>query len=222
MVGAGVFGNTGCEQHSLVLEGGSIETDGNGSLLTTSRCLVESGRNPGHDRDSLASQLKQLFGIHQVLWMEHGALSGDDTDGHVDMLARFCSPRCIVYTRCSDPDDDDYPGLLAMEQQLLGFRDIEGRPYQCTPLPMPAPVFDHHGHRLPASYANFLILDRAVLAPVYSKPEDAQALNILAGCFPGREIIPVNCLPLIQQFGSLHCATMQIPANVIRMTGNTL
>lgn len=211
----GRFGATPCLPHPLVLEGGSIDTDGRDTLLTTARCLLGSRRNPGYDRPALESLFLTHLGIRRVLWLEHGYLAGDDTDGHIDMLARFCSPDTIAYTCCEDPGDEHYPEHQAMERQLTGFRNHAGEPYRCLPLPLPPPVYDAGGRRLPASHANFLIINTAVLVPVYAAPTDARALNVLADCFPGREIIPVNCLPLIQQFGSLHCATMQLAAGIL-------
>jgi agmatine/peptidylarginine deiminase len=212
---AGVFGAVDFLRHVLVLEGGSIDTDGAGTLLTTARCLLQSGRNPGFDRDALERQFRELAGIERVLWLEHGELSGDDTDGHIDMFARFCNPETIAYLQCSDPADSQYAELLAMQEELRGFRTLAGEPYTLVPLPLPQPVFNAAGERLPASYANFLIINGAVLVPVYDDPADAVALAALAPCFPGRELVAVNCRVLIQQYGSLHCATMQLPCGVL-------
>jgi agmatine/peptidylarginine deiminase len=199
----------------LVLEGGSIDTDGQGSLLTTSNCLVTNSRNPGYDKASFERLFAEEMGIQRVLWLDHGELEGDDTDAHIDMLARFCSPHTIAYTQCPDRFDSQYAGLTAMEKQLGTFTTLEGRPYHLLPLPLPALVHSATGERLPASYANFLIINGAVLVPVYDDPADVIALERLAGAFPDRQIIPVNCLPLIQQYGSLHCATMQLPAGIL-------
>jgi len=211
---AGVF-STACRHFGLVLEGGSIDTDGLGSLLTTSNCLITNSRNPGHDKASFERLFAEEMGIKRVLWLDHGELEGDDTDAHIDMLARFCSPHTIAYTQCTDRSDTHYAELNAMEKQLGTFKTLEGRPYHLLPLPLPAPVHSAAGERLPASYANFLIINDAVLVPVYDDPTDAIALERLAGAFTDRQIIPVNCLPLIQQYGSLHCATMQLPAGIL-------
>jgi len=134
----------------------------------------------------------------------------------VDMLARFCSPRVIAYLQCTDPDDEHYDSLSAMELQLRDFVTREGDPYTLYPLTMPQPVYSEDGERLPASYANFLVINDAVLVPVYNDPADRQVLTVLQECFPGREIVAINCLPLIQQYGSLHCATMQLPEGVLQ------
>ena len=212
---AGVFGATPCQRDPFVLEGGSIDTDGHGTLLTTSRCLLQNSRNPGYGRQALEQLFAQRMGVEHILWLEHGGLEGDDTDAHIDMLARFCSPRIIAYTSCADPADSQHAGLAAMERQLGGFRDLRGQPYRLVPLPLPQPIRDAAGKRLPASYANFLVINGAVLVPVYDDPADSLALERLAGCFPDREIVAVDSLPLIQQFGSLHCATMQLPEGVL-------
>jgi agmatine deiminase len=213
---SGYFASSKYRRQPLVLEGGSIDSDGCGTLLTTSRCLLESGRNPGYDRARLESWLREHLGIDRVLWLEHGELAGDDTDAHVDMLARFCSPGIIAYSSCTAREDEHHAPLAAMEQQLQAFRTREGLPYQLVPLPLPRPIRDESGRRLPASYANFLIINGAVLLPVYDDPADAAALAALAGCFPDRRVEPLGCLPLIRQNGSLHCATMQLPAGVLK------
>jgi agmatine deiminase len=212
---AGVFNVSELVGSSLVLEGGSLETDGLGTLLTTTRCLLGSGRNPDMDKGILESCLNECLGIERTLWLDHGVLRGDDTDGHVDMLARFCSPTDIAYLQCMDAGDEHYEELGAMEQQLRGFTSRDGKPYTLHPLPLPQPVFSDKGERLPASYANFLIINHAVLVPVYNDKADDQALSVLQTCFPGREILAINCLPLIREYGSLHCATMQLPAGVL-------
>jgi len=213
---ADVFNVPDLARHSLVLEGGSIDTDGCGTLLTTTRCLLETARNPGMYREALEACFREVLGIERTLWLDYGELRGDDTDGHVDMLARFCSPRVIAYLQCTDPDDEHYDSLSAMELQLRDFVTREGDPYTLYPLTMPQPVYSEDGERLPASYANFLVINDAVLVPVYNDPADRQVLTVLQECFPGREIVAINCLPLIQQYGSLHCATMQLPEGVLQ------
>ncbi|RTZ59217.1 MAG: agmatine deiminase [Gammaproteobacteria bacterium] len=211
---AGVFGDAPFRRLEYVLEGGAIETDGAGTLLTTSRCLLSPTRNPGIDRNAMAQLLGETLGAERILWLEHGALEGDDTDGHVDMLARFADENTIVYTACDEPGYASHDSLLRMAAELREFRTKTGRPYRLVALPWPGPKFDDQGARLPASYANFLIINGAVLAPVYDDPADHEALRILQICFPRREIIGIPCLPLIRQYGSLHCATLQIPDTI--------
>ena len=212
---AGVFGDRPCQRQALVLEGGSIDTDGAGSLLTTTRCLLGAGRNPGTDKVALETLFRERLGIDRIMWLDYGELRGDDTDAHVDMLARFCSPDTIAYTQCTDPSDEHHAVLAAMEQQLQTFRTGNGAAYTLIPLPLPRPVFNSSGQRLPASYANFLIINGAVLVPVYNDPADAVALDALTACFPGREVVAIDSLSLVQQNGSLHCATMQLPEGVL-------
>jgi agmatine/peptidylarginine deiminase len=212
---AGVFGELELRDHPLVLEGGSIESDGCGSLLATSRCLTETGRNPGVDRTEITKLLCDSLGMEQVLWLDHGEIIGDDTDGHIDMLARFCSKDTIAFTGCERRDDPHYAPLRAMASQLETLKNTAGQPYRLVPLPLPQPCFDEDNRRLPASYANFLILNDTVLMPAYNDPADTIAANTLAECFPTRDIIPIDCRPLISQGGSLHCATMQLPADVL-------
>jgi len=211
----GAFGATPLRRSDFVLEGGSLDSDGNGTLLTTAQCLLALTRNPGWSRAQIEGFLREELGAARVLWLEHGWLAGDDTDSHVDMLARFCDKRTIAYTACDDTSDEHYPELQAMAAELAALRDAEGRPYTLVPLPLPQPKRGSDGRRLAASYANFLVINDAVLVPVYNDPADQTSLNLLADCFPGRAIIDIPCLPLISQNGSLHCATMQIPAGTL-------
>ena len=212
---AGAFGNTPMESIELVLEGGSIEVDEEGTLLTTESCLLNPNRNPKLKRAEIEALLKKYLGIDRILWLKHGAIDGDDTDGHIDTLARLCDGRTIAYQACQDQNDPHYAGLKAMEDELKALRRKDGQPYALVPLPWPQAVVDHTGRRLPATYANFLIMDGAVLVPTYNDPADAPALKALAGCFPDREIISVPCRSLIHQYGSLHCVTMQFPKDVV-------
>ena len=212
----GIFPGCTLQSLDIVLEGGSIETDGQGTLLTTSRCLLDGIRNPSLQQRDLEHTLREYFGVNRILWLDHGYLAGDDTDSHIDTLARFCSADTIAYVTCKDPADEHYAELLKMEQQLQGFRDYQGNPYHLVPLPMPRPHLDEEGNRLPATYANFLIINDAVLVPTYEDPHnDQEALTRLAGAFPDRQIIGVNCSVLIQQHGSLHCISMQLPRGVL-------
>lgn len=210
----GAFDGLAMETMELVLEGGSIEVDGRGTLLTTAECLLSPERNPQYSREELEGLLKGQLGLERILWLEHGQLEGDDTDGHVDTLARFCDDRTIAYVCCDDPDDPHYESLKAMEKELQGFTDADDQPYRLVPLPLPAAQYDEEGQRLPATYANFLIINGAVLLPAYADPLDAIAAERLAECFPGREIISIDARPLIHQYGSIHCVTMQLPAAV--------
>ena len=211
----GAFGDTPLEAVELVLEGGSIEVDGEGTLLTTDRCLCAPSRNPKLSKMQLELRLKQLLGVKRILWLAHGYLAGDDTDSHIDTLARFCDAHTIAYVHCDDPQDEHYKELTAMEAELKTFVDFSGKPYRLVPLPWPRAKLNEDGERLPATYANFLIVNGAVLVPTYRDPADARALAQFATCFPDREIVPIDCLPLIYQFGSLHCVTMQLPAGVM-------
>jgi agmatine deiminase len=214
LAATGWFGDVPCDAIDLVLEGGSIDSDGAGTLLTTTSCLLQPQRNPRLSRKDIEARLQALLGIERVLWLEHGCIDGDDTDGHVDMLARFADPRTIIYQHCDEPDYSCYTALQAMEQELHNFRDASGRPYHLVALPWPQPKTDPDGARMPASYANFLLVNGAVLMPTYRDPADALAARQLQACFPGRELVGIDCLPLIQQHGSLHCVTMQLPAGV--------
>jgi len=201
----------------LVLEGGSIEVDGNGSLLTTRRCLLNPNRNPALDQAALEAILTRHLGVDQVLWLHHGHLHGDDTDAHIDTLARFAPDRAIVHVACDDPADPHYDDLRAMANELADLRDADGQPYRLHPLPWPAPKRDADGNRLAASYANYLIINDAVLVPTYRDPRDADALAVIAAAHSGRTIVPIDCLSLLQQGGSLHCLTMQIPEGTLNL-----
>ncbi|KPQ22782.1 MULTISPECIES: agmatine deiminase family protein [unclassified Halomonas] len=200
----------------LVLEGGAIETDGEGTLLTTEACLLNPNRNPQMTRRTLEAQLYQDMGIDRVLWLTQGYLEGDDTDSHIDTLARFCNPGTIAYVRCDDPTDPHFDALQAMEQELQAFRKRNGEPYQLVPLPWPNACYaPDDGRRLPATYANFLIINGAVLVPTYGDPADVIALQALAAAFPEHTLIPIECSHVIRQHGSLHCLTMQLPRGTL-------
>lgn len=205
------------ENHlDFVLEGGSIESDGNGILLTTSKCLLSVNRNERLSKSEIEEKLKDLFSIKKVLWLNHGYLAGDDTDSHVDTLARLCPNDTIVYVKCEDQSDEHYNELLSMENELKKFTDLKGNSFKLLPLPINNPIFDCNGERIPATYANFLIINNAILYPTYNQPnKDKEAGEVLQKAFPEREIIGIDCLPLIKQHGSLHCVTMQYPEGVI-------
>lgn len=209
------FGATPRQIVGLILEGGSIESDGAGTILTTSACLLSGNRNPHLSRHQVEQALAEHLGAQQVLWLDHGYLAGDDTDSHIDTLARLCPDGTILYVRCDDSADEHYAELQKMEQQLRQLRSLAGKPYRLLPLPWPQAVFDENGGRLPATYANFLVLNDAVLVPTYADQADAAALTVIAEAFPSREIIGLDCRPVIWQHGSLHCITMQIPEGVL-------
>ena len=206
-----------------VLEGGSIDSDGAGTILTTSKCLYSPNRNGYTDRESAEFMLREFLGAKRVLWLDHGFLIGDDTDSHVDTLARFASPETILYVKCDDPDDFQYNELSAMEEELHQMRRVDGKPYNLVGLPMPYPIYDPDtDDRLPATYANFLIIgDRAVVVPTYGQSDkDAEALLLIGQAFPGHEVIGVNATALIRQHGSIHCATMRMPRNALTILPN--
>jgi agmatine deiminase len=199
----------------FVLEGGSIEVDGKGALLTTKRCLLSSTRNPTLSQGEIEAKLAKLFGIERFLWLEHGFLAGDDTDSHIDTLARFTDPETICYVDCDDPQDEHYVELNLMLKELKNFKNYQGKPYRLVPLPWPSAKYNAKKERLPATYANFLIANQVVLAPIYQDVMDEKALAQLQDCFPSRKVIGIDCLPLIEQGGSLHCVTMQMPGSNI-------
>lgn len=199
----------------FILEGGSIESDGAGSLLTTSRCLLSEQRNSA-ERSPVEAELKKWLPIERVLWLESGYLAGDDTDSHIDNLARFAEDRTILYAQCRDPADEHYQALKAMEAELRSFTDVTGRPYRLQPLPMPQPVYSVvDGRRLPASYLNFLVLNDAVLVPAYNDPADVTARDIIADNFLGRRVIGIDSRTFIEQNGGVHCLTMQFTAGTL-------
>ena len=210
----GIFQNCKLKSFDFVLEGGSLESDGYGTILTTSECLLSKNRNEQYSKRNIESILKENLGAERILWLNNGYLAGDDTDSHIDTLVRFCNEKTIVYVGCNDPEDEHFEALNKMREELLEFVDFEGHPYQLVELPLPDQCFDDEGNRLPATYANFSIINGAVLVPVYGVSQDEKALEILRGCFTEREIIPVNCRILIEQHGSLHCVTMQYPEGV--------
>ena len=204
-------------QHGgLVLEGGGIESDGLGTLMLTAECMLSPNRNPHLDKEATERELKRLFGLDRILWLHHGYLAGDDTDSHIDTLARFCDPDTIAYVACPDPEDEHYEALRNMEAELRSFRRKDGSPYRLVPLPWPDACVDLAGERLPATYANFLIINGAVLVPLYNVPQDSEALRIFGTLFPDRDVIGIDCRPLILQHGSLHCVTMQYPAAIMK------
>lgn len=210
LAAGGVFGPSPVESVPRVLEGGAVDSDGRGTLLTTRECLSHRPW-PDPDPDAIAAELLSVLGGDRVLWLEHGRIEGDDTDGHVDTLARFCGPETLAYVACDEPDYPHFRDLGAMAEELQGFRQADGRPYRLVPLPWPPPKLGPDGTRLPATYANFLVINGAVLVPGYDDPADGAALERLQEAFPGREVVLVPALPLTWQHGSIHCVTMQLP-----------
>ena len=195
----------------FVLEGGSIESDGKSTVFTTTGCLLAPHRNQPMTKEQIEDRLKHDLCAQRILWIDHGSLTGDDTDGHIDTLVRICPEDTLLYVGCDDPDDEQYDELRLMEAQLRTFRTLEGKPYRLIKLPMPKPIYDE-GYRLPATYANFLVINGAVLCPTYGQPEfDRLALQLIGKAFPGRETVGIDCRSIIRQHGSLHCCTMQFP-----------
>lgn len=198
---------------NFVLEGGSIESDGQGTIFTTSCCLLAPHRNQPLTKDQIEERLKKYLCADRILWIDYGHLLGDDTDGHIDTLVRVCPDDTLVYvgsSRAAVPDEQDLE-LIKMEEQLRTFRTMSGKPYRLLRLPLPRPIYDNgQSERLPATYANFLVINEAVLVPTYNQPDlDNEALNIIGQVFPDRKIIGIDCRSLIKQHGSLHCCTMQ-------------
>ncbi len=186
----------------FVLEGGSIDSNGEGVLLTTSMCLLEANRNPQLNKNQIESFLKQTFGLQKIFWLDFGYLEGDDTDGHIDMLARFTSPDTIAYIAC-DENDEHYEELKKMERQINSFG------YKTIPLPwVSAKYYDNE--RLPASYANFVIINGAVIVPTYQDSNDDEALKIMKRLFPNRDVIALDASMLLRQHGSIHCSCMNL------------
>jgi agmatine/peptidylarginine deiminase len=195
----------------LVLEGGAVEINEHGVLLTTSECLLNPNRNPTLSAEQIEAKLQQQLGVSSFLWVDHGYLAGDDTDSHIDTLVRFAPNNTLVYVKCDDTTDEHFNALDKMQTQLKGFKTPSSHPYTLIDLPWPKAVFNTDGDRLPATYANYLIINDAVLVPTYNDENDAKALEQIQRAYPEHSIIGVNCLPIIHQFGSLHCITMQLP-----------
>lgn len=212
---AGIIGG-GYENHlGFVMEGGSIESDGKGTILTTSRCLLSANRNGDLDRREIEQALIKTLGAERVLWLDHGGLDGDDTDSHIDTLARIASPDTIVYTGAGNTPGSQRDDLLNMRSQLGTFLTATGSPYTLVELPLPRPMTDDNGDPLPATYCNYLVTPSAILMPTYDQPDlDAEAARILESVY-ARQVIGIDCCALVEQHGSLHCATMQIPRQLI-------
>jgi agmatine/peptidylarginine deiminase len=211
----GVFN---CEVQSLplILEGGSIESNGKGTLLTTKSCLLSDTRNSCYDEHRLEELLKHFLGVETVQWLEHGHIEGDDTDGHIDTLARFCPNDIIAYASCNDPSDVNYAELSAMEAELQALRKTDGTPYTLIAFPIPSAKFGMEGQRLACTYVNFMIINGAILCPLYDDPMDQHAITQLQNIFPQYEIIGINALSVVEQCGSFHCLCMQLTQGTLK------
>jgi agmatine deiminase len=192
-----------------VLEGGSIDVDGEGTLLTTESCLLAPTRNPGLDRAGIERRLREFLGARAVVWLGEG-IAGDDTDGHVDDLCRFVAPGRVVTAVERDARDENHRPLAENRERLQGVRDAAGRRLEVVELPMPPPLF-HDGARSPASYANFYIGTGSVLVPTFACERDAEALGILADLFPGRRVLGIDCRDVVAGLGAIHCVTREEP-----------
>ncbi len=213
---AKLAGHYGAAYHKerFILEGGAIESNGQGLLLTTSQCLMNPNRNTKlTQKFEVEAVLKETLGVQKTLWLDHGYLAGDDTDSHVDTLARLIDTHTIMYLKSDDENDEHYEELTKMEQQLQALRDLDGNPFRLIALPMTDAIY-YDEERLPATYANFLIINNAVIVPTYNDPHDKEALSIMQAAFADREVVGVDCSVLIRQHGSLHCVTMQFPKEV--------
>lgn len=213
LVARGLFRDADHLRIDFALEGGAIESDGAGTLLTTWQCLAQ--RHPTATRAELSGVLGSALGADRVLGLESGYLEGDDTDAHIDTLARFAPGATIVHQTCDDPGDRHHAPLAAMADELAALRTRDGQPYRLHALPWPRPIHASDGRRLAASYANYLVVNDAVLVPAYGDPADAVAASVVAAAHPGREVVSVSCRPFIEQNGSLHCLTMQLPRGVL-------
>lgn len=204
------------ENHlGFTLEGGSIESDGEGLLLTTEECLSSPNRNGDMTQSDISESLDAFFELESISWLGNGYLAGDDTDSHIDTLARLAPDNTVLYVKCEDETDEHYEALKAMEGELMEMRTKKDEPFKLVALPMCSAVYDtDNGERLPATYANYLYVNGAVIVPTYNVPEDTKAVEIFKATFPDREIVTVDCSVLIKQHGSLHCVTMQFPKSV--------
>lgn len=203
-------------ERAFILEGGSVETDGEGTILTTTRCLCSPNRNGGLSKEEVSKKLHDMLGADHILFLDYGALEGDDTDSHIDTLARMAPGNIILFTGCRNVDDPQFEELLRMRAQLTMFRNAEGQPYNLVELPLPDAIYDEDGNRLPATYANYLVTDNVVFMPTYNQPaNDMLAMQTIRIAFPDHKVVGIDCNTLIKQHGSLHCATMQIPVGLL-------
>lgn len=199
------------DNDDFVLEGGAIESDGRGTVFTTSQCLMAPNRNQPLMQQDIEKELKERLHAERIVWLNHGNLIGDDTDGHIDTIVRICPDNTILYVKSTNPDDEQHDDFVALEKELQELRTVECRPYRLLPLPMPRAIY-YDDERLPATYANFLIINSAVIVPVYGQDDlDSQACETIKSAFPNHEIIPIDSNIIIRQHGSIHCLTMQYP-----------
>jgi agmatine/peptidylarginine deiminase len=212
LLARGVFRSARHRRIDWALEGGAIESDGNGTLLTTWRCLHQ--RHPQMSLEDINAQLLDAFGASRVLWLQYGYLEGDDTDAHIDTLARFAPDDAIVFQTCDDPADPHYDELARMHEEIARLQTVDGQPYRLFALPWARAIVDE-GRRLASSYANYLVVNDAVLMPAYGSATDAEAAKVIAAAHPGRQVVPVDARALIWQNGSVHCLTMQVPAGAL-------
>lgn len=205
------FATLGFQHAPAVLEGGAVDTDGAGTLLINRPTVLGPSRNPELDQASAEALFQRYLGIERTLWLDVPSLAGDDTDGHIDTLARFCGPKTIAHAAPRAGDDPNTEALTQLADQLAALRTAEGEPYELIPLPGPEPVTDSSGNPLPATYANFLIINGAVLVPSYAEAADGPALERLQAAFADRTVVPAPARTFLMQSGSLHCLTMQLP-----------
>ncbi len=215
----GIYGVSDLIIPDMVLEGGSIESDGKGTVLTTTNCMLSPNRNPHFNQEEIEEELIDLFGLKRVLWLENGHLQGDDTDSHIDTVARFCDEYTIAYVQCVDENEVHYNDLKKMEEELKAFKTLDNQPYNLIPLPMADAIYaPDDNRRLPATYANFLILNNVVLMPTYDVSQDELAIAQLQLAFPNKPVVGVDCKALLLQHGSLHCISMQYPNGSLDLT----
>lgn len=211
----GVFKGELIDNNDFVLEGGSIESDGKGTVMTTSFCLLAPNRNQPMTKSEIERELLKRLCAKRIIWLDYGRLIGDDTDGHIDTIVRFAPEDTLLYVGCEDKMDPQYNDFALLESQLKSFKTLEGNPYRLIKLPMPKPIYDGPD-RLPATYANFLVINGAVIVPTYKQPSlDEEAKDLIGSAFPGRDIIGIDATTIIRQHGSIHCLTMQLPQGVV-------
>ena len=199
------------DNDDFVLEGGAIESDGKGTIMTTECCLMAPNRNQPMAKEDIEEELRFRLKAKRIIWLKHGSLIGDDTDGHIDTIVRLAPNDTLLYNKCTDENDEQYADFVALEEELKELRTLDGKPYKLIPLPQPDAIYDE-GERLPATYANFLIINGAVLVPTYNQEEkDKEACEAIKKSFPDREIIAIDSRTIVRQHGSIHCCTMQVP-----------